>query len=649
MCKFPEKYRRSLRPLIFLAYLFSFITAYPQNQSEQNTITRISSEAIFQLRDNLPVFSKNNLSTLAPTTIPENLPGSNKNLMFYDSLKIKASRTILTKKLYEFVIVTHDTTNKKVIKGTSDASYISHSGKKIRHIEIQRLNVFGVNINDPASTNPRDIENILNKTHFNTNENIIRKNLLISEGDTISPLTLSDNERILRELSFIDDARIMVVPVSDDEADIVVLTKDVYSLGASYTYKGLNRGNISIFERNIFGIGHEVEFNFPYDSKISNSPGVGVHYLVNNMWKSFINLNLFFADGLGKTNYGFSLNRELISSATKYAGGISVMQMNTTEDLDTLPVPEPLKYNLQDYWLSRSFLINKEKVSRIILGIRYTNNNVFDRPYILPDSYYNIQKYRIYLASAAFSVQKYYKTNLIYSYGRTEDIPYGALARVTVGREYNEFNQFHVRKYIGTEIALGKSIDGLGYFYGSAGIASFLNGQQPRQGLLSLKVNYFSNLMTVGKSRMRNFIYLDYTRGFDRNTDEYLVFKKGNGFSGFRNDSVSGRQRLSVSLESVIFSPVNFIGFRFAFFGFTDFSFLSGSNEIIDNGYSLTSIGLGFRIRNDNMVFNTLQVRFSYYPNPPYYSDINHVVVSGEQLLKPKNFDSGPPSIIQFR
>jgi hypothetical protein len=586
------------------------------------------------------------MSLLAPLTIPG---GNNKNLVFYDSLKIKASKTLVTKRLFDFVIVYHDTTNKRQIKNTSEASYIGHSGKKIRHIEIQRLNVFGANINDPTASDPEKIENILNKTHFNTNENIIRKNLLMEEGDTISPLTLSDNERILRELPFIDDARIVVVPLSDEEADIVILTKDVYSLGGSYTYRGLKRGNVSVFEKNLFGLGHEIGFDVPFDIKISSAPGFGVHYTITNMWKSFTNLNLFFADGLGKTTYGFNLSRDLVSSATKYAGGISVMQMYTTEDLDTLPVPAPLKYNLQDYWISRSFLINREKVSRIILGVRYTNNNVFDKPFILPDSYYNIQKYRIYLASAAFSVQKYYKTNLIYSYGRAEDIPYGGLIRITAGSEYNEFNQFMDRKYIGAEVALGKSVKDFGYFYSSAGVASFLSGQQPRQGLFALKINYFSNLMAIGKSMLRNFVYLDYTRGFDRNTDEYIGFRKGNGFSGFRNDSVNGTQRLSVSLESVLFSPVNLIGFRFAFFGFTDFSFLSGSNEIIGNGYTLTSIGLGIRLRNDNMVFNTLQIRFSYYPNPPYYSNISPVVVSGQQLLKPNNFEPGPPSIIPFR
>jgi hypothetical protein len=105
---------------------------------------------------------------------------------------------------------------------------------------------------------------------------------------------------------------------------------------------------------------------------------------------------------------------------------------------------------------------------------------------------------------------------------------------------------------------------------------------------------------------------------------------------------------LSLSLESVLFSPVNLYGFRFAFFGFTDFSFLSGTNEMLGRGYGLSSIGVGIRIRNDNLIFNTLQIRIGYFPNPPAYSRISPVVVSGEQLLKPNNFDSGPPSIIPY-
>lgn len=643
-----EKYRRTLRPFILMALLFSFFSTYSQIPSENDSIIRVSPGSFNTVNDRISVFSNDSIIRLPDSLIPPASSGKDKSVLFYNTLKAKAFKKPFTKKLYNLMVVSPGAVEKKQVTASSDAGYISYSGKKIRKIQIQRMNVFGGNINSPVQATPSKIEEILNKTHANTNENIIRKNLLMTEGDTISPLLLSDNERILRQLSFINDARIKVVPVSENEVDLVVITKDVYSLGGSYIYKGLKRGIASVFEKNIFGIGHEFGLDIPFDSSLPNSPGFRAHYLINNIWKTFANLNLVYSEGLGVTNYGFSLSRKLISSTTKYAGGICIMQMYTSVDLDTLPVPQPLKYNLQDYWLQRSFLIDKESVSRIIIGARYTNNNVFDRPLILPDSYYYLQRYKMFLGSLAFSIQKYYKTNLVYGYGSTEDIPYGMLISITGGREYNEFNEFRERTYLGTEVAFSRSIRRFGYLYTSASIATFMNGPQSKQGILSLKMNYFSNLLPVGNSLIRNFININYSRGFDRNTDESLVIERENGFSGFRNDSICGNQKLMVCLESVLFSPINLVGFRFAFFGFSDFVFLARSNERIGNGYSLSSIGVGIRIRNNNMVFNTLQLRFSFFPNLPPYSRINNLNVSGQQLLRPENFDSGPPSVIPY-
>lgn len=645
-----KKYRRSYRPIIFTALLILCLPGYSQKKTPTDSVFRVLPCTYIQISSIISAFSNDKQFRLSSSLITHHTYRNKKNLIFFDSLELRASKNIITKKLYDFIIVSPDTISQKQITGTSDAGYINYSGKKIRNIIVERINVFGTNINNPLQHDPKKLENILNKTHINTNENIIRKNLLFAEGDNISPLILSDNERLLRQLSFIDDARIIAIHVSENEADILVLTKDVYSLGADFRYQGLKKGSISVFEKNILGIGHELGFDIPYNSDLSDSPGFGVHYFVDNISKSFINLNMYLLGGLGEKTYGFSLNRNFVSSTTKYAGGISVKQMSTTEDLNkTLPAPEPFKFNFQDYWLSRSFMINKESVSRLIIGARYTNNNVFDRPAIQPDSYYHLQKYWMYLGSATFSIQKYYKTNLIYGYGRTEDIPYGGLFRVTAGREYNEFNEFRKRTYMGAEIALGKSNKTLGYFYTSAGLASFLNGTQTKQGIVSINMKYISNLVHFGNHMIRNFIYINYIRGFDRNTDEILVFNDDNGFSGFKNDSVNGKQRLSFSLESVIFSPFDLYGFRFALFGFTDFSFLSLTNEIIGNGTALSSLGLGIRIRNHNLVFNTFQVRIGFFPNPPQYSKINNLNISGEQLLNPNNFDSGPPLIIPYR
>ena len=101
-------------------------------------------------------------------------------------------------------------------------------------------------------------------------------------------------------------------------------------------YRGLKKGTVSVFEKNIFGMGHELGIDIPYDSNEPDSPGFGFHYRINNIARSFINLNGYYLNGLGEKTYGISLNRKLVSSATKYAGGISVIQMYTTVNVKAI-------------------------------------------------------------------------------------------------------------------------------------------------------------------------------------------------------------------------------------------------------------------------------------------------------------------------
>jgi hypothetical protein len=639
--------RRIYRRLIYFhAFLLIFTASYSQTpvtrDSPRKLQDTIKTLGIENIRLSLSGTDFSNSSGLVPSAGSED----KKTLIFLDSLKIRASKKIITKKLYDFLIISHEPESRKEINGSSEKSYTGYSGLKIRNIEIKRLDVFGSNINAPDFHGPDKTEKLLNKTHFYTSEIIIRKNLLFNAGDTISPLNLSDNERFLRELPYIDDARIVVVPVSDEEADIIVVTKDIYSLGARVSFGGFEKGSIALFDRNIFGMGHEFGIEVPYDSKFSDSPGFGVSYKVNNIFRTFVNLDTYFNEGLGKKTFGFDLGRKLMSASTKYAGNISVREMFTSDDLDSLPEPAPVKYNLQDYWLLRSFLLDAKSVSRLILGARYTNNNVFAHPFILPESFHYLQQYKMFLGSVSFSAQKYYKTNLVYGYGLTEDIPYGKLINMTIGREFNEFK---VRNYIATSVSFGGSVKSLGYFYTSAGFGTFINKGQTEQGILSLRTNFISNLAFIGRYRIRNFVNIHYTRGFDRYSDEYLAFNSENGFSGFRNDSIGDSQRLSFSIESVLFSPVDFYGFRFALFGFADAGFLFGTNEFVGNGDLLSAIGLGIRIRNNNLIFNTFQIRLGFFPNLPEYSRTNPLIVSGQQLLKPVNFEPGKPSVIPFR
>lgn len=641
-----NKNRRITRQVFVLILSFIFKGAFSQAINNEDTVLKVQKGSYLQMKDIKSFVSNDTLLTIPSTLIINTSTGNNRTFIFYDSLKTRASKSKVGKAIYDLVIVSPTSSKPNAIVEKSDESFTDYSGFRIRKISVTRLNVFGTNLDNPGSYDPKKGENLLNGTHINTNEKIIRNYLLFREGDTLSPLKLTDNERILRQLPYIDDARIMVVPVSENEADIVVVTKDVYSLGGELTLKGPEKGSVWLFEKNILGLGHELKMEIPYSAESNDSPGVGLNYYVNNIGKSFVNLNLNYYNALDIETYGISLTRNLLSSETKYAGGISARFMLTTEDLDTLPEPMPLKYTFQDYWLQRSFLINRNNVSRIMVAGRFINNNVFEKPPIKSDTYYRLQSYKLYLGSLAFSLQKYYKTNLLYNYGRTEDIPYGALFRVTGGMEMNEFKK---RYYLGADASFGSSIRSIGYFYVSGGFGTFLNNYDAEQGVLALRMEFFSNLIPVGRSRIRNFLNIDYIRGIGRYEDEFLKIPRENGFAGFRNDSIRGKQRVKMSFESVIFSPGNFIGFRFAFFGFADLGFLAGTHEIMSNGVILSGLGMGIRIRNDNLIFNTLQVRIGFYPTAPDYSRINNITISGEQLLQPENFEPGPPSVYSYR
>ncbi|NLN30256.1 MAG: hypothetical protein GX158_03300 [Bacteroidales bacterium] len=640
------KYRIITRSLIISSLLFFHYGLYSQKYPEQDSI--FQSTPSYHLKTPDPrLFSDAGWPVTVPQKlIPPPFPEDDRNPLI-DSLRVKASKYLIIKKLYDFVVVPGKAASPGPAEGSSQNDYLRYSGKIIRKIDIRRLEVFGTDIDYSLISNPGRLESFLNKTHTNTAERIIRKNLLFSEGDTLSPLLLSDNERILRQLPYIEDSRIIVVFESDSFVDILVLTKDVYSLGASALIISATKGSVSLYEKNIFGIGHEFRLKVPFDQDSAGSPGIGMNYNINNISKSFINLNLQYYNALGRTSYGFAADRKLISSSTKYAGGIHVSMTSTTTDLDTLPEPEPLKFNHQDYWLSRSFLLNPEKATRLILSARYLNNNVYRHPDIHPDSYHSLQKYKIYLASLSFSIRQFYKTSLIYGYGRTEDLSDGMLINLTAGQEINEFKQ---RFYSGISLSAGKKLSGGGYFHSNAGLAAFRNKNETEQGILILRANYFTNLLYAGTHRLRNFYNIDYTRGFGRYKDEYLLFNTENGLAGFRNDSLrTEKQRLTISTESVLFSPARIYGFRIAWFAFGDLGYLFGANQFFNQGKVISRIGLGVRLRNDNLVFNTFQIRLSFFPHLPAWSRIKNFNVSGEQMLNPDNFEPDRPALLPYR
>ncbi|HCM60529.1 MAG TPA: hypothetical protein DIS74_09185 [Bacteroidales bacterium] len=565
---------------------------------------------------------------------------------FYDSLKVKAEKRKLTRLLYDMVVVTPPPPGSAREKMTNTTDYEPYSGRIIRNLEIIRLNAFGSDIDNPAENSPSKAEKFMNSTYTKTRRFVLTHHLLFREGDTVSPLQLADNERLLRELPYLEDASITVLPADSNYADIAVVVREAYPVGLNIGLSDLKRGAVKLYSRNFAGLGHELEISMPYDFNEYNVPGIGIRYSMRNIARSFSDLEMEFSDGLGTSRMGGTFSRDFVTSSTKYAWSASVISTFTNEDLDTMAMPAPLRYTWQDYWGARSFMLDRNSVTRLIFTGRYTHNNVFRRPEINDFSYYRLQNYRMMTGSVAVTSQRFINTSLIYSYGRTEDIPYGYMLELLGGKERNEFK---LRTYAGARLSYGNIFTRLGYLYAGAGVSTFFNQGTTEQGMVDATLRYFTPLVQAGHSKIRTFVNLYYTRGINRYEDECLYLAGNASVRGFRNDSLSGGTRIILSVEPVLFLHKPVAGFRFALFAFGEAGVLEWEG-FREGGYNVVpAIGAGVRIRNDQLVLNTLQIRLAWYPYSPPYSEKSWIAADGLVRLKPPRFEPDPPGVVPFR
>jgi hypothetical protein len=363
--------------------------------------------------------------------------------------------------------------------------------------------------------------------------------------------------------------------------------------------------------------------------------------------RSFISFQADYLDRYENQRWGFSLRREFYAPTTKYAGHLILNHAHTPVSYREIATSyqDMVSYKHLDVWLGRSFLMDTDPINKqrknITISLGMQRMRFGDRP-VSAELYYRFQNRTTYLTSLTYSQQAHYKTNMIYNYGRTEDIPYGYLFSVTGGKEVN---QMYNRPYMGVNFSTGYFIPKLGYLSGAASLGTFFR-DRPEQGLVDVKLNYFTNLYVLGKFRHRTFVNGQYTRQLHNQLEDQLIIDGEYGIPGFRNDSILGRHRFNLSVEQDFFMPREAYGFRFVLYAFTYLCWLGEYNEsiILSNLYS--SFGIGARIRNNRLVFNTIQVQLAYFPNIPENSRFRYMHFSTATVLQPRDFKPRAPDVI---
>lgn len=576
---------------------------------------------------------------------------------FYVTLQEKAYKRKWTQELHNIIIVPEDSS---ILKDTirtqkSEMPFLKYRNMIIRNILFQKLDVFGPTIYTPNRQAQSWFGETANKIHIKTRNAVISNHLLFKQGESINPYVLADNERLLRALPFIEDACIKVenVTATGDSVDIIVITKDTWSLGLFFTTADFKNLNMDIWDNNILGSGMATENSLYRNPGKLPYTGLNGAYIIRNINGSFIDCKIGYSL-FGSEGFNVDILRNFFTQRTKYAGELFYEKISTytaiKNEQNELEYT-PLKGTSTKLWIGRAFPLRRTKprtsdINTFIISAGFNNNYFSVRPSVAPDFRYNYQNKTSYLLSYAFSNQRYYKSNLIYSFGRTEDIPYGWLIKFTHGFESNEFSD---RFYNSFSISRGNYVDNIGYSYLNLALGGFIKKNKPEQGILKVNSSFYTNLLVLGPFKFRNFININYTKGYNRFNDELLNINDLSGIRGLENDSATGTQKLSLNLETVCFTPLYLAGFRFAVFGFADFAYIGKTTKPVFDFPLYSGFGMGIRIRNEKLVFKTFQVRLAFYPWISKNANGEFFTVTDEAKFKTHNFNAKSPEIIDFK
>jgi hypothetical protein len=574
-----------------------------------------------------------------------------KSQVFYDSIYQRFSRKKVTRFLYAlaFIEPKNPLLGDTVQVLQSDSPFEKFRNKTIRYVYIEVLPPFGASVYDTLKCAVTATGKTLNNLHMNTRKYVIRRNLLFQKGDCLDPTILADNERILRDMNGIDDARIVVVQpfAGSDTVDITVVAKDVWSLGIDVPLVTLDKTGFRIFDGNFLGLGDRITTNMSL--ALNRAPFFifnGVSYTYANIAGSFIDAAaVYTADDIGQYTAGVLFNKGFITNQTRWAGGISTFYYKTVQTRPEQTSTINYSHN-EGVWLGIAMpLKGQKKVSRAIVSSGFYQKYFSSRPSVTSDlnrEFFNTWQV---LTSVAISRNNYYITDYLLQFGKTENLSYGHLFELTAGLETNDFYQ---RWYSGARIGAGNYFKGFGFLSGFVKLGGFFHGKSFEDGVCKFNANYFTPLLLSKNHqfKFRNFLSIDYRLAFN-SRDNNLDYFNANQFFKMEDLKIPayfyGQKSLGVKISSMCFTPYYFYGFRFALMSQVIAGAVWQKNIPANKSAFFSGIGLSLIIKNDNLIFPPILISAWFYPAIQSYYNQFQLFFNADLNLLSDDFNTGAP------
>lgn len=559
-----------------------------------------------------------------------------------DSTKKKMTIRSLANDVYRNFLQVGKKSQDSTFFQRSEEGFRPFTGKVIRRIIIRNLS-FGENVEDTSSSFISTLTRAADKLQSNTKDYIIRELLFVKKGQLVDPFRLADNERFLRDQNFIKDARIIVRLVTEDSVDMYVRLRDVFSWGGELKTSGIKDFQASIYDANLLGMAQRLQYTMLYDRTRSPVIGSEIRYRKTSIAGSFINVDAAYTTidqgaSLGNENetaFYLKLDRPLYTPNARFAGGLE-LSWNRSTNVFEKPVSlfSDYKYQLGDVWLGYNIGVYKQKKEgednrrRRFLSMRYYDQYFIQSPKLDTfDARYANKRY--VLGQITWYKINFYRTNYIYGFGRTEDIPVGMMRKITIGPVKVDSLR---RLYVGWEFDHWLVDKYKHYWNYTLALGTNLYKKQWQDNSALLNVSWFSRLYNFPKFKLRHFVNVSYVGIYNQHVYEPLYINNEYGLSHFNTDSIRAMQRFSLGTETSLYTRWRILGFRIGFFAFGKATLMSPERTGVWRGGFFPAIGGGIRTRNENLIFGTIECRFTWFPRTVY--DVNNITLTVHSNLR---------------
>jgi hypothetical protein len=448
---------------------------------------------------------------------------------------------------------------------------------------------------------------------------------------------VKESVRLIRAQSYINRVgiRTQLSTKNSDSVDVFIRVLDTWSLLPRVSVSN-TKANFQLDEHNFFGSGHTL--NSSYQKRYTEEKSAYyLEYIVPNIKNTFIQTKLNYFKDLD-ANYGktIAIDRPFFSPFARWAGGININQQFRTDTLPNINLVyarQRFKYNSQDFWGGYAFRITKDStensmVTNLIISGRYLNVDYLESPFIEYDPIDFYASEHFFLSGIGISTRKFVEDKYIFRNGIIEDVPIGKIFGLTTGYQVkNGVGRF----YLGSQVSFGNYFK-WGFLSLNFEMGTFFKKTVTSQTAFTFQANYFTNLIEIGKWKVRQFIKPQLTIGINRQNaiGDQLTINEEYGIQGF-NSAIYGNQKAMLTFQTQTYSPWTVFGFRLNPYINYTVAMLGNTKKGMGNNHAFSKVGIGFLITNDYLVFRTFQISLSYYPTIPG---------SGNNVLKTNAFET---------